>query len=59
MGMPKNNTHMTADGDVLQHRWIHNAYGALQQRATFQGLLRRDRGQQRPFLLSESFFFGS
>jgi alpha-glucosidase (family GH31 glycosyl hydrolase) len=50
---------MTADGDILQHRWIHNAYGALQQRATFQGLLRRDRGQQRPFLLSRSFFFGS
>jgi len=59
VGMPSNNTHMTSDGDVLQHRWIHNAYGALQQRATFQGLLRRDRGQQRPFLLSESFFFGS
>lgn len=59
IGMPMNNTHMTADGDILQHRWIHNAYGALQQRATFQGLLRRDRGQQRPFLLSRSFFFGS
>ena len=58
-GMPMDNTHMTASGDVLQHRWIHNAYGALQQRATFQGLLRRDRGQQRPFLLSRSFFFGS
>lgn len=59
VGMPLNNTHMTTDGDILQHRWIHNAYGALQQRATFQGLLRRDRGQQRPFLLSRSFFFGS
>jgi alpha 1,3-glucosidase len=59
IGMPMDNTHMTADGDILQHRWIHNAYGALQQRATFQGLLRRDRGQQRPFLLSRSFFFGS
>jgi alpha-glucosidase (family GH31 glycosyl hydrolase) len=59
MGMPSSNTHMTSDGDILQHRWIHNAYGALQQRATFQGLLRRDRGQQRPFLLSRSFFFGS
>ena len=59
LGMPMNNTHMTAEGDILQHRWIHNAYGALQQRATFQGLLRRDRGQQRPFLLSRSFFFGS
>ena len=59
IGMPMSNTHMTSDGDILQHRWIHNAYGALQQRATFQGLLRRDRGQQRPFLLSRSFFFGS
>ena len=59
VGMPSTNTHMTTDGDLLQHRWVHNAYGALQQRATFQGLLRRDRGQQRPFLLSRSFFFGS
>ena len=59
VGMSMDATHMTADGDILQHRWIHNAYGALQQRATFQGLLRRDRGQQRPFQLSRSFFFGS
>jgi alpha-glucosidase (family GH31 glycosyl hydrolase) len=28
-GMPMNNTHMTSDGDIIQHRWIHNAYGAL------------------------------
>ena len=59
VGMSMDATHMTANGDILQHRWIHNAYGALQQRATFQGLLRRDRGQQRPFQLSRSFFFGS
>lgn len=59
VGMPLDNTHMTIDGDILQHRWIHNAYGALQQRATYQGLLKRDRGQQRPFLLSRSFFLGS
>ena len=30
IGMPMDNTHMTSDGDVIQHRWIHNAYGALQ-----------------------------
>ena len=59
LGMPVDTTHMTSEGDILQHRWIHNAYGALQQRATYQGLLRRDRGQQRPFQLSRSFFFGS
>merc|ERR1719468_230329 len=23
-----NNTHVTTNGDILQHRWIHNAYGA-------------------------------
>ena len=29
LGMPMNNTHTMADGSILQHRWVHNAYGAL------------------------------
>lgn len=39
--------------------WVHNAYGALQQRSTFNGLYQRDYGQNRPFMLTRSYFFGS
>ena len=57
--VPMTNTHVMKDGSIIQHRWLHNAYGALQQRATYQALLKRDRGQQRPFVLTRSFFLGS
>ena len=30
VGMPVTNTHVMKDGSVIQHRWVHNAYGALQ-----------------------------
>jgi alpha-glucosidase (family GH31 glycosyl hydrolase) len=30
VGMPMTNTHVMKDGSVIQHRWVHNAYGALQ-----------------------------
>ena len=59
IGMPMTNTHVMKDGSIIQHRWVHNAYGALMQRSTYQGLLKRDRGQQRPFTLTRSFFLGS
>jgi alpha-glucosidase (family GH31 glycosyl hydrolase) len=59
MGMPMNNTHIQADGTIVQHRWVHNAYGALQQRASWEGLYARDNGTQRPFVLTRSTFFGS
>lgn len=42
VGMPMNNTHVMTDGTVVQHRWVHNAYGALQQRASWKGLYARD-----------------
>jgi alpha-glucosidase (family GH31 glycosyl hydrolase) len=57
--MPMNNTHIQADGTIVQHRWVHNAYGALQQRASWEGLWARDNGTQRPFVLTRSTFFGS
>jgi len=59
LGMPMNNTHIQADGTIVQHRWVHNAYGALQQRATWEGLWARDNGTQRPFVLTRSTFLGS
>ena len=58
-GMPMNNTHVMTDGTIVQHRWVHNAYGALQQRASWKGLYARDQGQQRPFVLTRSTFLGA
>jgi alpha 1,3-glucosidase len=58
-GMPMNNTHIQADGTIVQHRWVHNAYGALMHRASWKGLYTRDNGQQRPFVLTRSTFLGS
>ncbi|KAG5882816.1 hypothetical protein JTB14_024572, partial [Gonioctena quinquepunctata] len=45
-------------GNVL-HRDIHNIYGFLQTKATHQGLLERDNGTKRPFVLTRSHFAGS
>lgn len=39
--------------------YVHNAYGALQQRATYEGLFNRDSGRNRPFVLTRSYFLGS
>jgi alpha-glucosidase (family GH31 glycosyl hydrolase) len=35
LGMPMGNTHILKDSTVLQHRWVHNAYGALMHRASW------------------------
>jgi len=57
--MPLVNTHFSNDGTMVRHRDVHNAYGALQHRATFRGLLKRDENTLRPFVLTRSHFFGS
>ena len=59
-----NGPEVTFPKDVLHHggwedRDVHNLYGMLQHMATFQGLLDRSHGQQRPFILTRSFFAGS
>lgn len=56
--MPVHNIHVTVSGQQFLHMYVHNAYGQLQQRATYKGLLARDHGQTRPFVLTRSFFFG-
>ena len=48
-----------ADGRSFEHRDLHNAYGALQQRSSWRGLLDRDNNTRRPFVLSRSVFLGS
>lgn len=40
--MPKDKLHVTADGTYFTHNNIHNAYGVLMSRPTYQGLLQRD-----------------
>ncbi|XP_053239547.1 neutral alpha-glucosidase C isoform X1 [Podarcis raffonei] len=42
-----------------EHREVHNLYGFYQQMATAEGLIRRSRGLERPFVLTRSFFAGS
>ncbi|XP_052001773.1 neutral alpha-glucosidase C isoform X2 [Xyrauchen texanus] len=53
--MPKDAVHHGG----WEHRELHNLYGFYQHMATFDGLLTRSGGMERPFVLSRSFFAGS
>lgn len=53
--MQKNLIH---EGNV-EHRLIHNIYGHFFMQATYEGLLKGHGGNDRPFVLSRSFFAGS
>lgn len=57
--MPMDAIHMKADGTTVTHLELHNAYGALHQRSSYRGLLKRDYQILRPFVLTRSFFLGS
>jgi len=57
--MPVQNQHIKKDGTVVLHRDIHNAYGPLETKATYEGMRRRDGDGHRHFILSRSFFLGS
>jgi mannosyl-oligosaccharide alpha-1,3-glucosidase len=50
--------HLLHHGGV-EHRDVHNAYGMLQHRSTFEGHLHRSGGNDRPFILSRAFFAGT
>ncbi|KAJ8949575.1 hypothetical protein NQ318_016206 [Aromia moschata] len=43
----------------VSHRDIHNIYGFLHTKSTHQGLMQRDEGTKRPFILTRSHFAGS
>ncbi|XP_027028182.1 neutral alpha-glucosidase C isoform X1 [Tachysurus fulvidraco] len=53
--MPKDVLHCSG----WEHRELHNLYGFYQHMATFEGLITRSCGLERPFVLSRSFFAGS
>ncbi|CAI5451399.1 unnamed protein product [Caenorhabditis angaria] len=55
---------ITMDKDAIhyggiEHREVHNMYGMMYHSATFDGLLARTNGQDRPFILSRSGFIGT
>lgn len=56
--MPKDNIHNTEIG-TYEHRVVHNLYAHQQLRSTFDGLIRRSNGAQRPFILTRGHFSGS
>lgn len=53
--MQKDNLHFNG----WEHRDVHNLYGHYVHRATYEGHLLRSNNQERPFILSRSFFAGS
>ncbi|XP_060808019.1 neutral alpha-glucosidase AB [Amyelois transitella] len=64
--MPKDNRHYKesesgSEGPAAywEHRHIHNEYGLYYIRATHQGMLDRDNGKYRPFVLTRAGFAGS
>lgn len=55
--LPEVAVHRTDQGEVREHREVHNLYGLLMGKATYEGL-RRLRPQERPFIVSRSGFAG-
>ncbi|KAI8928814.1 glycosyl hydrolases family 31-domain-containing protein [Entophlyctis helioformis] len=53
--MPKDCVHH----EGAEHRDVHNIYGMLQHRSTFEGQLARSGNTDRPFVLSRAFFVGT
>lgn len=53
--MPRDNIHYGG----WEHRNVHNQYGFMQVKGTFDGLTRRGEGKLRPFILTRAFFSGT
>ena len=53
--MPRDALHVGG----VEHRELHNAYGYYFHMATSDGLVKREDGKDRPFVLSRAFFAGS
>jgi alpha-glucosidase (family GH31 glycosyl hydrolase) len=57
--MPKVAISVVEHGERILHKDYHNMYGLMMAKATYEGLLERDNGTLRPFLLTRSAFLGS
>jgi alpha-glucosidase (family GH31 glycosyl hydrolase) len=57
--MVKNVYHILGDSNRVLHRDVHNCYGHMMAKATYEGLIERDLGGLRPFVLTRSAFLGS
>lgn len=53
--MPKDNIHYGG----WEHRDLHNLYGLMMTKGTYDGSLRRGNGNLRPFILTRAFFSGT
>jgi alpha-glucosidase len=54
---PESVQHRLDDGTTAPHSLIHNAYGSLNARATYEGLLEL-KPEQRPFVLTRAAYAG-
>jgi len=57
--MPATNMHLTENYQLVFHGEIHNVYGQLNHKTTYEALLDRDNFQRRPFVLTRAIFTGS
>lgn len=56
--LPEDVQHRLDDGTTASHTLIHNAYGSLNARATYEGV-RRLRPDVRPFILTRAAYAGA
>ncbi len=56
--MPLETRHRMDDGSTLDHRAVHNVFGTLNGRATYDGL-RKLRSDERPFVLTRAAYTGA
>ncbi len=56
--MPLDAVHRLDDGSTLDHRAVHNIYGMLNARATYDGV-RRLKPDERPFVLTRAAYAGA
>ncbi|KAL1527089.1 hypothetical protein AB1Y20_015772 [Prymnesium parvum] len=66
LSLPKDARHAWPDGEggvrpdaSVEHRAVHNLYGALLAGATHAGMRRRGGGGARPFVLTRAFYVGT
>lgn len=43
----------------VEHRDVHSLYGYFNAKSTYEALLHRNNGKNRPFILTRSYFAGS